>query len=226
MEENMFRKIKSIVIRYRKWMILFVCLILFLFIVEDVFEKEIISYDEWAYRILVQNLRSDYLTSIMIVITNFASGWVLGTIALLLFVFLKNKRKGLCATINLLLITLVNLILKMIIQRPRPSGFNIIIESGYSFPSGHSMVSTAFYGFLIYLTYKNVKNKIVRNVVCVLLFLLILLIGISRVYLGVHYASDVIGGFLISVSYLMVFVTIVPRFLKVIDNESNFNVKE
>ena len=91
----MFRKLKSIVIRYRKWMILFVCLILFLFIVEDVFEKEIISYDEWAYRILVQNLRSDYLTSIMIVITNFASGWVLGTIALLLFVFLKNKRKGL-----------------------------------------------------------------------------------------------------------------------------------
>ena len=116
------------------------------------------------------------------------------------------------------LISFINLILKILIQRPRPNGFNIINETGYSFPSGHSMVSTAFYGLLIYLSYKNIKNKILRRSICIILFFLIVLIGISRIYLGVHYASDVIGGFFLSIAYLIVFIEIVPKFLKIIDD--------
>ena len=109
---------------------------------------------------------------------------------------------------------LLNQALKFIIQRPRPTEFRIINESGYSFPSGHSMVSAAFYGFLIYLIYKNVKNKYLKWSLITLLSLVILTIGISRIYLGVHYTSDVIAGFLISISYLIIFIHFAKDFMK------------
>lgn len=216
----MLRKINKLLKKYMKPLILFLFLIFFLIILNDIFSKEIIAYDAWAHNVLVENLRSDFLTMIMTIITDFGSGLVLVTLALLFIFFSKNKKKGMCVSLNLIIITIINLILKFIIQRPRPSGFNIINESGYSFPSGHSMISTAFYGFLIYLVYKNIKNKMLRVVLIILLFFLIIMICISRIYLGVHYASDVIGGFCISISYLMVFIMIVPKFLDIIDKES------
>ena len=110
---------------------------------------------------------------------------------------------GLIIIINLLVSILLNIIFKWIIQRDRPLEDFLIIESGYSFPSGHSMVSMAYYGLIIYFIYKKVEDKRVRNVLMILIGLLILAIGFSRIYLGVHFASDVIGGFLISIIYLV-----------------------
>lgn len=112
-----------------------------------------------------------------------------------------------------MIITVLNQLLKNILQRPRPTEFRIIEETGYSFPSGHSMTSMAFYGYLIYLIYKYVKNKYVKWISIVLLGILICSIGISRIYLGVHYTSDVLGGFLISVSYLVIYISAVNKFL-------------
>lgn len=218
----MFVKFKKVLHRYRKLIILFISLIIFLMVLNDVLGKEIIFYDELAYNILVSH-RSTFLTSVMKIITNFGSGFTLVAICFLIFAITKNRIKAITVSLNLLLITIINYILKILIQRPRPSGFNIIEENGYSFPSGHSMISTAFYGLLIYLAYKNIKNKALKRFICIFLFILIILIAISRVYLGVHYASDVIGGFLVSVVYLMLFITIVPRFLKIIDEKDNKN---
>ena len=73
------------------------------------------------------------------------------------------------------------------------------------------MVSMAFYGLLIYLIYKNVKNKYLKVILIVLLSLLIVMIGISRIYLGVHYTSDVLAGFLIAISYLIVYISFVKN---------------
>lgn len=75
------------------------------------------------------------------------------------------------------------------------------------------MISMAFYGFLIYLIYKYVKNKYLKWSLITVLEILIVGIGISRIYLGVHYTSDVLAGFLISISYLIVYVSIVKRFI-------------
>lgn len=75
------------------------------------------------------------------------------------------------------------------------------------------MVSMAFYGFLIYLIYKNAKNKYLKWSLITILGVLIISIGISRIYLGVHYTSDVLAGFLIAISYLIIYISMVNKFI-------------
>ena len=123
--------------------------------------------------------------------------------------------------LNLILQSLLNVLLKNILQRPRPTEYRIIDESGYSFPSGHSMASMAFYGFLIYLIYKNIENKKIKYIAISMLSILIVAIGISRIYLGVHYTSDVIAGFLVSIFYLILYTSIISTFLKPREEEEN-----
>lgn len=135
------------------------------------------------------------------------------TVSAILLVTIKNKKIGISITLNLITIAGLNLLLKNIVQRPRPTDFRLIDESGYSFPSGHSMVSMAFYGFLIYLAYKYIKNNKLKMLLSIVLGLIPLLIGISRIYLGVHYTSDVIGGFMVSISYLIIYTRIVKKFI-------------
>ena len=149
-------------------------------------------------------------------ITNF--GGVIGLIILAIVVstILIIKKKtlmGILIWVNLACSGLLNQILKRIVQRPRPTEYRLIEENGYSFPSGHSMVSATFYGFFIYLIFKNVKNKYIKWSSISFLSLLIILIGISRIYLGVHYTSDVMAGFVISISYLVIFTSIVNDYL-------------
>lgn len=73
------------------------------------------------------------------------------------------------------------------------------------------MASMAFYGYLIYLIYKHIENKYIKWTLIALLSILIYTIGVSRIYLGVHYTSDVLGGFLISISYLIIYINLVKK---------------
>lgn len=77
------------------------------------------------------------------------------------------------------------------------------------------MASMAFYGLLIYFAYRYIENKKIRAAICIILSILILLIGFSRIYLGVHYTTDVVAGFLISTAYLILFTSITPKLLKI-----------
>ena len=162
-----------------------------------------------GYSFISTYLISDFFTPIMKIITWFGSPACLISLTLILFILIKNKRNGYLIGINLVVVTVLNQLLKFILQRPRPTDFRIINETGYSFPSGHSMVSMAFYGFLIYLIYKNIKNKHLKIFLIIILSILIMMIGISRIYLEVHYTSDVCAGFLISLSYLILYINIV-----------------
>lgn len=209
----MKEKSKELIIKNFKWIILFICLIGFLALAEDVFHKEIMKGDIIGYKIISTFLISDFTTPIAKFITNFGGAIFLIILTITLFILIKNKKIGLSIILNLIVITGLNQILKYILQRPRPTEYRLIEETGFSFPSGHSMVSMAFYGYLIYLIYKYVKNKDLKWISIVLLSILICSIGISRIYLGVHYTSDVLGGFLISLSYLIVYTLIVNRYL-------------
>ena len=209
----MKEKIKEFITKNLKWIILFICLIGFLAIAEDVFNKEIMSGDIIGYKLVSTFLISNFATPIAKFITNFGGAIFLITLTIVLLVLIKNKKIGISIFSNLVIVTILNQLLKAILQRPRPTEYRIVEETGYSFPSGHSMVSMAFYGYLIYLIYKYVKNKYIKWISIVLLSILVCSIGISRIYLGVHYTSDVLGGFLISMSYLVIYISAVNKFL-------------
>ena len=117
---------------------------------------------------------------------------------------------------NTLLAVGISQLLKRVIRRPRPIDIALIEETGYSFPSGHSMVAFAFYGLIIYLIYKSKLNIKLKILFIVLLSLLILGIGLSRIYLGVHYVTDVLGGYILGLLSLIIFIELIYKkyFLK------------
>ena len=196
-----------------KWIVLFICLVGFLALTEDVFNKEIMQGDIIGYKMISTFLISDFVTPIAKFITNFGGAIFLSIATIALLLLIKNKKIGLSIFSNIVIITILNQLLKRILRRPRPTEFRIDEETGYSFPSGHSMVSMAFYGYLIYLIYRYIENKYIKWLLIVLLSILICLIGISRIYLGVHYTSDVLGGFLLSISYLVVYISLIKKIL-------------
>ena len=207
------KKIKEFIMKKWKLIILFICIIGFLLLAEDVFNKEIMNGDIIGYKLVSTYLISDFATPIAKFITNFGGATCLILITIILFIVIKNKKIGISIICNIGIVTALNVLLKRILQRPRPEEYRIINESGYSFPSGHSMISMAFYGFLIYLIYIYVKNKYLKWILIIVLSLLIVSIGISRIYLGVHYTSDVLAGFLIAISYLIIYMGIFKKFV-------------
>ena len=85
----------------------------------------------------------------------------------------------------------------------------LIEEDGFSFPSGHSMLAIGIYGFLMFLIYKSNLEKKYKTILMTLLTIIIVVVGLTRMYLGVHYPSDIIGGYLIIGAYLIVFISII-----------------
>lgn len=167
------------------------------------------TIDTAVYNFIIQ-IMSESVTTIAKIITNFGGAIVLIALCLIALVIFKKKKYGTFMCINLATVTLINIIIKNIIRRDRPNVLRLVEETGYSFPSGHSMASMALYGFIIYLVYKsNIKNKILKTTICIALGIVILLIGISRIYLGVHYATDVFSGFIIAFTYLIIFIKFV-----------------
>ena len=172
--------------------------------------------DKLAHNIIVESFRNPILTTIMKNITKLSNTkhiTIIAIILTILFIF-KWKKNNVAKLIpsNLIFITLSNQILKRIFKRTRPLGYRLIKATGYSFPSGHAMVSMAFYGLLIYIIYHLIDNKIIRNILITINIIIILLIGISRVYLGVHYLSDVIVGYSVSIIYLLLLTKIIKKY--------------
>lgn len=202
------KKIKELIIKNYKWIIFFVFSVIFLAIAEDVFAQEIFEFDSVVYNFLVNN-RNEALNNFFKIITQFGSALVLIIITILCVIFIRDKKYKILVPANLLTIAIINIVLKNFFLRPRPNELRLIEETGYSFPSGHAMASTAFYGLLIYIEHEKIENKILRNTICIMLGLLILLISVSRIYVGVHYTSDVIAGTCFSIAYLILITRLI-----------------
>ena len=203
--------------------LIFIIIILLLIVIsiitkKIIFKKEILM-DKLAYDILVTKLRNPTITKFMKLVTKLSNTKFIiaaSLILILMFYIRKKKKISILIVINLVFIVLLNQTIKMIIKRERPTGFRLIEMTGYSFPSGHAMVSMAFYGLLIYLCKHLITNKVIRRLLITLNIIIILLIGISRVYLGVHYLSDVITGYSISIIYLLILAKLLKKYKVII----------
>ena len=196
-----------------KWMAALLCLLLFFLIAEDLAENELDRLDGVGYQ-TVSLLRCPPVTTFFKLFTNLAHPIALLAVSLLIVVFTGNKQYRVAVYANLILNTFLNLALKAIFLRGRPADVaHLVNETGYSFPSGHAMAATAFYGFLIFLVWQSGMRKSRKWACAVPLGLTVLLICMSRVYLGVHYTSDVLAGCAISAAYLIGFTAVVKRYL-------------
>lgn len=175
------------------------------------------AFDDAVYK-FISGFISDGMTGFMKLMTFLGSGWSITALAAAIpfFVFILKKKKyyaaALMVPLNIAAGSLLNEILKRIFLRPRPDIHRLITVTGYSFPSGHSMNSMIFYGFIIYLLLSYARPRY-RYAAASILGLMILLIGTSRIYLGVHYASDVIAGFIMGLAWLALFIRIAKRYI-------------
>ena len=199
--------------KHWKPIIFTICLILFAVVVELLLKDKLKGFDATVYNFIIQ-FKSDFLTKIMIFISFLCSFWFLLLISVIFMLACKKKRMVFYIVLNLLLCFLLNQTMKFTFLRNRPLDINLIIENGYSFPSGHSMLSLAFYGLFIYLIWHLKKTRFEKLILVVPLLILVLLIGISRIYLGVHYASDVLAGYALSMAYLIIFIRLFYKKMK------------
>lgn len=183
-------------------------LFLFIYLLINIKEKGVLEVDKFN-DFLREVVRNNTLTPIIKSLTNIGGTSILIIESLIIFLLFNDKKVGLFIPINLALSAGLNHLIKSFIKRPRPDIiYHLIKQGGWSFPSGHAMVSLSFYGFLIYLVIKYIKKRNLRDFLVVILSLIIIFVGFSRIYLGVHYTSDVLGGYTLGIMYMMIYTTI------------------
>ncbi len=175
----------------------FIGLAAFVWFTKEILERDNLLFDQ-AFSMSVYALRTPQLTSLMLLFTSFGNQVLLalaGTIAII-FSIRKHKKEAVLFCVAIAMGAVLNSAFKMMVQRPRPNISPLVIERSYSFPSGHAMNSFIFYALVAYFSYHFFRNKKVSIVVTILCGALILLIGFSRIYLGVHYLTDIIAGYI------------------------------
>ena len=162
------------------------------------------GFDDSVYS-LVRSLESGFFDKYFLTVTKLGNESVVIILAFIIFLLVRRNDK-LLVLLTCLLSVISNQLIKHIIMRDRPSVYRMIKQGGFSYPSGHSMIAVSLYGYLLYLAFTKIKNKFLKWFFSILLIVLILSIGISRIYVGVHYASDVIAGFIFALIELLLLV--------------------
>jgi len=199
-----FAKIAARIVEFFGWRLLIGlifaigALIFFGWLASEIFEGETKIFDE-TIRQAVSQIASPALTNLMIFISLLGSPLFLvclGVVVLLIFLRLKWRRAAVLFVTTMAGEILLDLTLKGFYGRVRPEPFfDYPLPLSYSFPSGHALGSFCFYGILAWLVTARLENRTARIVIRMLAALLIFLMGFSRIYLGVHYPSDVVGGY-------------------------------
>ena len=147
---------------HRRLVVALAALSVFLVLLARILAGDIMALDRAAYALIVENLRAGWLTPIMEGFSALATPVVLVTLLLVIAAFAPGARPGWCCALNLALSTVVNLVLKALVARPRPEGFRLAQASGFSFPSGHSMAAMAFFGLIIWFVWRYERNPRMR----------------------------------------------------------------
>lgn len=207
---------KNILEKYKmRWIIMVGSLLVFSIMAYLISTRDVITFDtvirEWFY-----SLRGSGVNEIVIAITHMGN-WRAVVAVVALLVILKNTRMkiGLPLAISSTVTLGIYKALKLTFQRARPDEiFRLIPESGFSFPSGHSLNVLFTYGMLIFLINRHVEDKKTKKIATSVLTILIICIGLSRIFVGVHYPTDVVGGWSMAMALLMLFSIIYDEVIK------------
>lgn len=188
----------------------------FIFIATAMSNGSIAPFDT-AVISFVQGLEAPWLTAILKVFTTMGSGYFVVPMALILVAILYfGLRARPQAWLLLIVIAgtpLFNTLLKLYFKRERPDIHRILDAHGFSFPSGHAMISFSLYAIIAFIAWGFIKTAAGRVVLLLFTAFMILTISISRIYLGVHYPSDIVGGFTVSALWLTIAITIYTYWL-------------
>lgn len=171
----------------------------------------------------IGKIQNETCTNILKIVTTMGgitSLFFITFITIIVLAILNKKKYSLAIVCNLMFSTVSYIIIKNIIQRPRPIiEERLIEETGYSFPSGHTTNNVAFYIFAIYLVNTQIKNKVVKRILSICFSIIPIVIGFSRIYLRVHYPSDVIAGFCLGEICSILFISFIyKKIIKFNDN--------
>ena len=182
--------------------------------------NNISSFDDFIYKYFFQ-MRNTFFDIFFIFFTRLGD-IIPVTIITICLLMIFNKEDRYILGSSMIITLLINQGLKYIIQRPRPPlEERLISQSGYSYPSGHSMMAMCLYGVLIYLINTKLKNKKLKIILTIILSIIILLIGVSRIYVRVHYPSDVLGAYLLTILILIINITLINNHIR-----GNMNEKD
>lgn len=179
---------------------------IFIEIAEELIGSEIKRFDSSIINFL-KTMETDSLDQVMVLITELGSVWFLTTMCIVVILLLWFRAKDWWGIAAFILANagggVISQVLKEYYNRGRPSINPEIDAIGYSFPSGHSMGSLIFYGFIIYLILRSDRSKTLKAITIFIAGMLIFFIGFSRIYLGAHFPSDVLAGYLAGTVWIM-----------------------
>ncbi len=174
-----------------------ISLYIFMYLFENVFSAVSQTVDYSLTRAMYM-LRTPVWTNIMFIVTSFgADVTILGVFIVgAVFSMRKKKKEAILFSISIFIGLGINLLLKSIFERARPDMNPLLDLHSYSYPSGHAMNAFVFYGLLAFYLIKFTKKSLFEVAIAVVFSVLVILIGLSRIYLGVHYPTDVFAGYL------------------------------
>jgi len=195
------------------WIICILFTGFFAYIARSIHQHTISSFDEPIIDV-IQGTQTSGLTSIMKTFTTIGSTTTVALLAVLtLAVLLWKKHKAQAVLFAAVLggTGILNQVLKFIFKRERPDFDRLIDIGGYSFPSGHTMMAFSLYTILAYIIWRNLRNVWARTGITILAIFMIVMIAVSRIYLGVHFPSDIVGGVLASSVWLCASIALYQR---------------
>lgn len=181
----------------RNVVLVIMAIVLFIFLAIAIKADLLYGFESWFYDEATEHM-SDPLTFILTIITHIGGPIGIAIVCTIIFIIPKTRNRiFIPVSLSVSISFILNTILKALFARERPNILRLVSETYYSFPSGHAMVNMALYFTLMIYTYKLIKNKKVKILINTALSVMIFSIGFTRIYLGVHYAGDIIGGWLL-----------------------------
>ncbi len=194
----------------KKYLLLIFLIVLFILDLTLVISGNTEVFDNTIY-LLVRNFNNVYFDNFFKFITMFGNPKVVIIILIILNILLSRKDALICDILSITSV-ITNFIIKNLVMRDRPNVLRLIKQGGYSFPSGHAMISIMLYGYLFYLVHKHITNKKLKYLLQFFIIIFIFLLCISRIYVGVHYATDIIGGVLLGLFLLILILNYQDKF--------------